>query len=262
LNKTDEFQIIDMPHSTRKNKGKGKAPVRKTNGPRTGIGRSANLGVGSSGFLSEVYAAAPLARRVLSAFKGAATMLNTEMKHVDISPGSQTFGVPLTASTSTLLTGCAQGDTNLTRDGNSLKIKRLFGSVVMVQHASATTTRCRSMIIADTQTQAANGVNPSADATPIVNTSTSCNGLYNVDTNPGRFIVLIDRVDILVSGTTPAVHFGFDVKEAIDAHVLFSGTGATVASVSGLSFWYLCFSTEATNTPSFVIDARMEFVDN
>lgn len=216
-----------------------------------------------STLVSELTAVGSLAKRAFAAFKYGAKLLNSEIKHVDVSDVAVAVGLPATGAYSLLLCGVAQGDTHLTRDGNSLKISRLYGNVTWAMDSAATLTRVRTFLVADTQCQGSNSLVVSSDASNFMNSNGSCNGLYNVDTYPGRFYVLMDRFDILrQSATTQQVHFTFDIKEAQNAHLRFSGTGATVASLQGLVFYLVAVSTQGSSQPVITVDARMEFIDN
>lgn len=229
-------------------RGSGKRPYRRSRaGP-------------SGGFISDATAAVRAVQRLqpyaLMAFKGAASLVNAEFKHADVSTSSTVSTTPVLS----FLTGIAQGDSNITRDGNSVKIMGLWGDVRISMNASATQTSTRTLIVCDTRNQ---GATPTAS--DIFDTSnTSGQGLVNIDTEPNRFVILFDRYDTQVlASETRLIHFRFDVTDAVrNMHLLWSGTGATVTSAKGPVIYLVQMSSEATNTPTYHLDTRLLFVDN
>lgn len=210
------------------------------------------------GFISDATALVHAVQRVapyaLAVYKGAASLVNAEVKHADVTASSTVSTTPVL----TFLSGIAQGDTNQTRDGNSCKCVGLTGDVTLIQSASATATRVRTLIIVDTRNQ---GATPTA--TDVVDTG-AMTGLINLDTEPNRFIILYDRLDCMVlASETRMVHWRYDLNDAMrNVHLLFSGSGATSASCKGPSVFMLMYSSEATNTPTYAIDNRIFFLDN
>lgn len=193
------------------------------------------------------------ASRALSYVKGAASLINAEIKHVDISVAGSSSTTPGL----TYISGIAQGDTNLSRDGNSVKLKGGLVKVTLVRHASATFSRVRSLIICDTRNQ---GVIPSA---ADVYDSSTTNGLINLDTDPNRYVIISDTMICLDDGHGLTQTREFDITPAIkDMHLVFSGTSALVASAKGPVLYYIQQSNEATNVAFLLIDARLLFVDN
>jgi hypothetical protein len=190
----------------------------------------------------------------LVAFKGAASLVNAEVKHVDVSSSSTVSTTPVL----TFLSGIAQGDTNTSRDGNSVKCVGLHGDVTLIQNASATTSRVRTLIFVDTRSQ---GVVPTAS--DVLDTN-AMSGLANIDTEPNRFIILLDRFDSMVlASESRVVHWRYDLTSDVkNMHFLFSGSGATIASAKGPVVYMLQYSSEATNTPTYAIDSRCFFLDN
>jgi hypothetical protein len=181
--------------------------------------------------------------------------MNPEFKHSDSSANSS---ISSTAGL-VLMSGIAQGDSNVTRDGNSVKITGFYGDLTAAMNASATTTRLRTVIFVDMRNQ---GVAPTAS--DVIDTASTVQGLPNVDAQPGRFAILFDQVNTMVlASDSRTIHFRFDLtKELRNLHLTYSGTGATVASISGPAIYMLLLSTESTNTPSVVMDARLTFLDN
>lgn len=192
------------------------------------------------------------ASRALSIFKGAASLLNAEVKHVDT---EQSASISTTANL-TFLTGISQGDGVTSRDGNSVKLKGGYFDSVWVMHASATATRIRHIVFVDTRN---NGTVPSAS--DIYNTGDS-NGLINIDAYPNRFVILHDEYVRLDSASNRVFRSKVQLPAVMDMHLTYSGTGATIASNAGPAIYSLMVSTEATNTPSSAAWFRFYFVDN
>lgn len=224
----------------RSKQAKGKAPARK------------------GGFVSDATALVRAVQRVapyaLVAYKGAVSLVNAEVKHADVTGTSTVSTTPVL----TFLSGIAQGDTNTSRDGNSVKCVGLSGDVTLIMNASATVTRVRTLIFVDTRSQ---GVVPTA--TDVVDTG-AMTGLINIDTEPNRFVILMDRLDRMVlAAESRLLHFRYDLNNAMrNVHLTFSGSGATIASAKGPVVYILQYSSEATNTPTYAVDSRLFFLDN
>jgi len=83
----------------------------------------------------------------------------------------------------------------------------------------------------------------------------------NTAAQPGRFVILYDRVFSQVTGAVGATLFeDVPLGALMDVHLLFSGTAA--ANTSGPTLFMLRVSTEATNTPTTAYEARLWYVDN
>lgn len=199
-------------------------------------------------------ATARTASRALSFVKGAASLINAEIKHVDV---SQSYSISTTA-TLAYLSGIAQGDGNTSRDGNSVKLKGGIIRLFIARNASATLSRVRIITFCDTRNQ---GTAPTA--TDVVDTAVTCNGLINIDSEPNRFVIINDSIVAVDDGGGLQKHLTIDMTPAInDMHLMFSGTGATVTSARGPVLYTLLLSNEATNTVGVAFDARVLFVDN
>jgi hypothetical protein len=217
-------------------KGKGKAPARRR---EPTVWQSVSR----------------LAPYALLAYKGAASLLNAEFKHTDV-----TFSQQISSTaTVDILTATAQGDGNTTRDGNSIKAKGFWGDLCVSSHSSSTLTRVRLVFFVDTR---CDGAAPTAAS--VIDTAISCTGLPNVDSGPNRFAILSDTITTLVyAGDSRIVHRRIDLtQQLMDMHLLYSGTTAVVASVRGPHLFMLALCSEATNTASIVADFRLLYVDN
>jgi hypothetical protein len=196
-----------------------------------------------------------LAPYALAAYKGAASLLNAEFKHTDV-----TFSQAISSTaTVDILTATAQGDGNTTRDGNSIKAKGFWGDLAISAHSSSTLTRVRLVFFVDTRNS---GAAPTAGG--VIDTAISCTGLPNVDSEPNRYVILSDQIHTLVyAGDSRIKHVRVDLtQQMMDMHLLYTGTTAVVGSVRGPHLFLLALSSEATNTASIVADFRLIYVDN
>jgi len=193
------------------------------------------------------------AARALTVLKGASNLLNAEIKHLDLT----TSDTPNQTATVTYLSGIAQGDTNLTRDGNSVKLKGGLIKTVYVIHASATASRIRHIIFVDLRNRSA-----APTASDVFDTAASGNGLLNLDSAPNRFVVLHDEYVRLDTASNRVFAAEVPIPALDNVHLNYVGTGATAASAEGPSVWSILQSTESTNTPSVVMHSRLFFVDN
>jgi hypothetical protein len=193
------------------------------------------------------------AGRALSVIKGAVSMLNTEVKVKDTSQGST--AVPDTGLFH-LISGVAQGDTQVTRDGGSIKCKGGLCKIYLSKHASATLTRIRVLIFMDMMNAAANPT-----AADFYNSSEVL-GLQNVITHPNRYVFLYDHTVLLDAVKESQTVLNIPLEALKEVHFTFRGTGATVASCGGPTCFLYLAGSEATNTPASIVESRIFFVDN
>jgi len=191
------------------------------------------------------------ASRALSAFKGAVSLLNAEVKFIDTGVSSAVG----TAGSVTLLSGITQGDGVSSRDGQSVKLKGGAIRLVSTMHASATRTQTRVLIVVDTRNQG------SSPAVTDVLTAATVQSQLNLAAQPGRFVVLYDRVFSQISvGDSSTLFTIIELEALVDMHQLYSGTAA--ANTSGPTVFLVRLSTEATNTPTQAFESRLLFLDN
>jgi hypothetical protein len=226
---------------SRRRSAKGPTKSRRSRGAQGSLG-------------SDFAAAGRLAKRALSVFKGAGSLLlNAEFKHIDVTVAAAVSTTPAITALSVL----AQGDTNITRDGNSIKCTgfdfRYFWSV----NASATASLARLVVFLDTR-----NVGAAPTATDVFASSTIA--LPNVDAQPNRFVILYDSTQslVLASDTRQAVSSQLSIPALRGVHFTFNGNAGTVADLRGACLLVYVLSNEATNTPSVDFQCRLWFVDN
>jgi hypothetical protein len=195
------------------------------------------------------------AAKALAMAKSIKRLVNTEIKCSELTAS----GTAITNSgVIKQLTALAQGDTSITRDGDSLRILKSTLRMVLVKNASATQTNVRIIVVRDRMNQ---GAAPAV--TDILNTASPYFGIAIEQKNRDRFTFLYDKlfcINQLVASTTMAVQDVFHVNNP--KHVHYSGVDATDASAGPGSVWLLAIANEATNEPSISYSFRMEFVDN
>lgn len=192
------------------------------------------------------------ASRALAVAYGVKRLLNVEKKYIDSTPGSG--GVSVSSSgTVTLLNGCAQGDTDQTRDGNQMKMTSMSLRGYVTNHPSAANTSVRMMILIKKSNDGA------APVPNLVLDSLSPNSLYNRD-HIHRYKVLSDKRYVLNSAARTNIQFTLNIP--MDEKVRYDGTTASVADIDKSGLYILLISDQSTNTPIFYYNARVNYVDN
>jgi hypothetical protein len=193
------------------------------------------------------------AARAFQAFKYGAALLNVEVKHLDVSNQDAWS----TTSSVILLSGIAQGDTQITRDGTSCKVVAFEFQARMLMSGSATATAVNFAIVVDTR-------GAGADPTPNSIFPASDVPFPAIDTDPGRFMVVHQQHhEMVLASATRAVYSGLIRVAALGGiHLTFEGTAGTVAECRGPTLFLWRRSSEATNTPSTDFRSRLYFVDN
>lgn len=211
-------------------------------------------GKGAPSVMSDLAATGRTASRALTIFKGAVSLLNAELKHADVVTSVSQGTTP----TLTYLSGIAQGDTSITRDGASVKLKSFHFKMSARANVSSAQPRVRCILFVDTRSQ---GVVPAA--ADLVGISTAALEFPNLDTEPGRFTILRDWFFTHSVAVGPVIK---NVDEAIpelaEMHLLFSGTGATIASAKGPVVYLYTYCSDNVNQETIDLTARAMYVDN
>lgn len=177
-------------------------------------------------------------------------LINVEKKYLDVS-GTLTPVVALSAS---LLNGIAQGDTSITRDGDSVKIVSLLINFNFVMNASASASRIRIIILRDKQSNAA-----APAGSVILESDTNILSPRNIDYGK-RFKVYKDFM-VVVNTDFPEKAMKI-VLSKLKFHTKYIDGGATIASIATNSLYLLAMSDEGTNTPSINYYSRIRYIDN
>lgn len=175
--------------------------------------------------------------------------LNPEYKFLDNS-GSIT-----PTSSGQIISGnslIGQGDTNSTRDGNSIKITSWLHRHSLEKHASATATRVRLIWFYDISS--AGAVPAVLDVLETASTLSPMNKL-----NGARFKIVKDS-HFTLSTDKPLIQTQFYKK--MQHHIKYLDTTANTTSLGQGPLYVLAISSEATNTPTLNYSSRMRFLDN
>jgi len=195
------------------------------------------------------------ANMAFKAFKLAkylSTMINCEVKKYDV---SDTVAAVDTTGNVIHLNPVAQGDTDDTRDGNSILSKSIAVKLQCGKHASATASILRAMLVVDTQ-QVADTAPTVADI--LDSTGNKVSAFLNSN-SVGRFKILQDKRFQLTSTTLIErfISFGASLK---GMHCRFNGTAGTDMQKNAV--YLVLVSDEAANCPSVQYTSRYSFYDN
>lgn len=193
-------------------------------------------------------AVASLARAVVPYIKAN----NAEAKYFDViatqSPVSATIGL-------NNLSNMSQGLTDITRVGNSIKIKDLRVRYTIIPNfTSSITNIVRIMIFVD---KSQGGVAPLQ--TQIFESSTTFNSPLNKDFSD-RFVVLRDSIFPLAQGS--ADNLTGDIYLKMDYHVRYLGPGNAVGDQGPGTVYLLSWSNQVTNSPTISYYTRLNYYDN
>lgn len=178
-------------------------------------------------------------------------LVNTEYKYIDTGDSGSFSTTP----TVTLLNGCAQGTTAITRNGQSIRITSLNFNFYSTIHASAaTSTMARILVVLDSQP---NGAAMTAQQLLVTANTVSPMLLGNAR----RFRVLMDkRFALSINGTEI---FQSHKYFKMDVHTTFNtGSAGTIADIQTNSLYLIQISDQATNVPQMTWTARVRFIDN
>lgn len=176
-------------------------------------------------------------------------LVNSEMFHI-INSASPT--VSNTGSISSL-TNIGQGDVISNRTGNSVLVRNLLIRLSLEQHASATFTFYRVMLVVDTQ--------QIGDTSPtIADILESSSTLSSLNTNePGRFVVLKNWFLSTDTGRGLTQYLEW-YSDNLMLHVKYNGTASSDIQRNGI--YLVLLSDQATNTPTCFYNVKIGYHDN
>lgn len=190
-----------------------------------------------------------------SALKGVLalrSLINVEKKKYDVSASSTTSGNVI------ILNSIGQGDTDQSREGNSVLMKSLLFRGYLSTSATAGVTRVRIMLIRDNQ--------------QIGDTAPSQSDILDGDfTDPiqaplnnntvGRFTVLADRkycLNQLVAAQSMAQEISIYLR--MNKHARYNGTSGSDIQKNGI--YCLFIHDQPTYSPQLNYSSRLTYVDN
>jgi hypothetical protein len=195
------------------------------------------------------------AAKALAVARSLKRLVNTEIKCLAFQSGSSVSSAAMAVVQASAI---AQGDTGVTRDGDSIRILKHSLLLYFVQNASATQTSIRCTIVRD---HGAAGAVPAV--TDIWLSASVYAPLACTSKSRDRFTILYDKIHILnenVASVTQATSDQFSYNAP--HHVHYVGVDSTDASAGKGTIWVCLLSNEATNTPTYSVASRFEFVDN
>ncbi len=194
------------------------------------------------------------AQRALAMAKYLKGIVNVEYKIMN----TQNTGTAITVTPIiTAITNLQQGDTNTTRDGSNVKVVSLYWRYILLQHASATSTFVRCMVVVDKQTN-----ETIFEIGDLLSDVTAGDGIVSprqLD-HMARFSVLYDKVHALsATGQTNSYH---NFYKKMQLKLRYDANAGTIADLTMSSIALVFISNEATNTPTITSFVRCRFVDN
>lgn len=174
-------------------------------------------------------------------------LINVEYKLFDVADTTASS----TTATLVSLASIGQGDTNITREGNSILLKSINVKSTIQAHASATQSAVRYIVFRDNQ-----GSVSDPTAAQLLEASTP--NAHRNDANFQRFTVLHDKVYELSNAGTGRK----DINIYIPCNFHIYYRDATATNHLKNVVWLLHLSNEATNTVTQQMNSRIRFVDN
>lgn len=176
-------------------------------------------------------------------------LVNVEKKFTD-----QTVGTTVTTTGGIqCLNLVAQGSTDITRNGDSIKMHGLQYKLNVGINSSANQTVYRHMIVLDKDSR--QGTPAISDILSTANTISPT----NVDGHD-RFVILKDERIALNTGGVPSKVY--DEYIPLDIHAKYVSAGSTVADTAQNTLWFVNITNEATNGAGVSGHFRVSFYDN
>lgn len=177
---------------------------------------------------------------------------NLELKTSDDVPFYGTVGSTWTVQH---ITGIAQGDTSLTRDGLQIRLKNLQYRLNVSKDAASARTLVRVVIFVDREN---NGVAPTADEV-LEGVTPTYMDFAEHDTRP-RFKILKDMI-FDMQDSSKIAFFKKGYKKLKLGTTYFRGTSSTVASAYKNHVFVMAQSSDNTNQPFVHMHTRVRWVE-
>ena len=147
----------------------------------------------------------------------------------------------------------AQGDTDITRDGNSLKCTNLSIRLGLGKPSVDTEQTVRFMVFKCL------GPSSAASVTELLeDPTTSLETWRNIDRSRNYKVLIDDFITMAENGDTTERFRTYNRK--IMSHIKYDNSAGNSAQYGGL--FYLIMTDEATNRASYSVSTRLRFVDN
>ncbi len=155
------------------------------------------------------------------------------------------------------LNNIAQGDTSQTREGDQVKSTRINTKYFFTQHATATQTLVRVMMIKDSQPNGA--IYTAGQILADVTVNDSIVSPNNLD-GKFRFRVMYNKVHHMSDSGNQIVRGEIHVD--LNDKIRFTGNAGDITDLTNCGYSLMVMSTETTNTPAFTQFTRLRFIDN
>ncbi len=161
------------------------------------------------------------------------------------------------------ISGIAQGDNYVNRDGNSIRVTHFTLTGTAFKAAASTTNDTMRILVVRDLFQA--GTTPSVSdilaASSIGTAIAPYAGFEPVNGKhySNRFTILFDELVSLDSGNpTQMIRF----ESSRECHIMYKGTTSAIASAGAGSYFLICVSNSNVNTPTFDYFSEITFTDN
>lgn len=183
--------------------------------------------------------------------KKALSMLNVEYKHIDTTVSVS----PTTSGAITQLSVIAQGDTEGTRDGRSVKLKSLSGRLSFTLDSMATETRLRCIIFKKIN------VNLIAPVVADILTNVNIQGLRNLNNTKNIKIYYDKTFDM---NTNERKEKGMKCFFKLNSKQIYetANAGGDATDLERNGIYMMTLSDEAMNAPTVSGYFRLRYIDN
>lgn len=192
------------------------------------------------------------ASRALSLATKVASMVNSEEKIIDATLSN--YNIPNSGSL-VVLNQCSQGDTDTTRDGDSIKMKNHNMRISLSMNPTGTTARIRLIVF----------MWKNASSAPVVTSILEAADVLSPKNQDLKYQskILHDKVFQLDSSSDYSAYCDFftDFKGPLGkySHVQYNAASGTI-NTNGM--YILMLSDQATLTPAISYYSRVQFYDN
>lgn len=196
------------------------------------------------------------AQRALGLAMSVRKLLNVEKKHIEYYSNATQNNVP----TIHFLSGTAQGDTESSRQGNSLLAKLVSAKVHMLHGTGGDNVQViRLILFID---KVSDGVVPTV-AELLDNTVAGGDiARYNTNNAGSRFIILSDTTHTVTSSAEKSFA-QLSVTKSLSHHLKYTGTTAAQSDASSGHLYLFAVSSDGgPYPPDLKIDTVVRFIDN
>lgn len=206
-------------------------------------------------YFSTASQALATAGTALALAKSVKKLVNTEYKSINIQDGTS-WAVGTAISNQSLLS-CAQGTTDTTRTGNSIRVKKLQARMLCTWNSATANTAQRIRIVMF-RYMGNNGASP-AFSTELFDGSTNMLTAFRNTDYGKQFKVYYDQM-VVLSSQKPSVFLNFNKK--VDFHTEYIGTTANASDVGTNNCYWIAVSDDNTTPPTIRTSFRSRFIDN